>query len=275
MHLVRAQSETMPIGSLVESRYNGVMSDDLSKLNPGGQRQQEFATTHWSVVLEAGRGESPASQAALENLCKTYWYPLYVFTRRQGFDSHDAVDLTQGFLADLLARDDLAKVQRAKGKFRSFLLASLKHFILNEIDRAKAKKRGGDVAIVSLNHEQADSRFQHDPWHEQTPEQDFEKQWAKTVLETVRESLRSEYYAAGKKELYDRLQPFISDFSTNQEAYQAIGKDLSMTEGAVKVAVHRLRQRFRIALRLEIANTVADEADIDDEIRSLFEALRT
>ena len=236
--------------------------------------RQQFATTHWSVVLAAGQDSSPTSRAALAQLCEVYWYPLYAYVRRQGHDAATSADLTQGFFASLLERQDLRKVQRERGRFRSFLLASIKHFLINEWDRAGAAKRGGRVAHLSIDFSAADSRYRLEPYHERTPEAVFEKQWALTLLARVQEALRSESANAERLEQYDRLQIYLAG-ERQAATYQEVAEELGMSEGAVKVAVHRMRQRFREILREEIAHTVTSPDEIDGEIQSLFEALRS
>lgn len=237
---------------------------------PGSARQ--FATTHWSVVLEARNSPDEAS-TALETLCRTYWYPLYAFVRRAGHDPHSAQDLTQEFFARFLAKNYLSGVSREKGKFRSFLLAALKHFLADEWDKSQTVKRGGGKPLVSLDDETAEARYSLEPSHELTPDKIYERRWALTLLEQVLRHLEVEYESDGKKATFDALHPFLLGKQA-ATPYSKAASTLGMTEGAVKVAVHRLRRRYRELLRMEIANTVADAGEIEEELRHLLAALR-
>ena len=250
------------------------MSEGEQSRASSPSERRRFATTRWSVVLAAGQGSSAESEAALATLCETYWYPLYAYVRRQGHDSADAQDLTQGFFARLLEKKYLQQVQRERGKFRSFLLASLKHYIINEWDRTRAAKRGGGRKTLRVDFEAGESRYRLEPASGQTPESIFAKQWALALLEKVQEALRGEFRSAGKEDHFDRLSVCLTG-ETRSVSYRQLAAELGTTEGAVKVAIHRLRARFRDRLREEIAQTVASEADIDDEIHSLFDALRS
>jgi RNA polymerase sigma-70 factor (ECF subfamily) len=223
------------------------------------------------MVLTAGQGQSPQAGRALEELCRTYWWPLYAYVRRRGYDAHQAEDLTQEFFARLLAKNYLADVAREKGKFRSFLLASLKHFLANEWDRARAKKRGGEHAHISLDAHAAETRYRSEPMDELTADKVLDRQWALTLLELVLARLDAEYAGAGKAELFERLKVYLTAVK-DSVPYATVATKLGTTEGAAKVAVHRLRQRYRKLLREEIAHTVASPADIEGEIRHLFAA---
>jgi len=240
----------------------------------GRHGQRSFATTHWSLVLAAAHDSRPDAQAALAALCETYWYPLYAYVRRCGYESHDAEDLTQEFFARLLDKDYLASVDRSKGKFRSFLLASLRHFLANERDRAKARKRGGGRTVFSFDRGEAETRYRLEPSHELTPEKDFDRQWALTLLGQVLEGLRAEHVASGTEGLFEGLKGFLTQ-AEGSCPYAEVACRLGMTEGAVKVAVHRLRRRYRQLLREHIARTVASPEEIDEEIRHLFGAFRS
>ena len=231
-----------------------------------------FATTHWSVVLAAGRNGSAQAQEALEKLCRVYWYPLYTFVRRSGLAPPDAQDLTQGFFLQLLKKKYLDSVDPQKGKFRSFLLASLKHYLANERDRAQAQKRGGDVALVSMDEQDAEGRYRLEPADEMTPEKLYERRWALTVIERTLARLREEYAALGREKLFEELKGHLTG-EEGGPSYSEIGRHLGMTEGAVKVAAHRLRRDFREILRAEIADTVSSPGEIEEEIRHLFHAL--
>ena len=231
-----------------------------------------FATTHWSVVLTAQRSDSTRAQAALSVLCRTYWYPLYAYVRRQGQSPEDAQDLTQEFFARLLARNYLADVSRDKGRFRSFLLAALKHFLANEWDRARAAKRGGGQPPLSLDDTEAENRYRLEPADTMSADRIFERRWALTLLEQVLRRLRDDHSAAGKLGLFEELKPCLVDAGSSAP-YAELGTRLNMSEGAVKVAVHRLRQRYRELLREEIAQTVATPAEVEDEIRQIIAIL--
>jgi len=231
-----------------------------------------FALTRWSVVLAAGRSKSVEAQGALEQLCGTYWPPIYAFVRRQGYSPHDAQDLTQEFFTRLLQKNYLGAVDPAKGRFRSFLLAALKHFLANEWDKVKTLKRGGDQIVVSIHPHSAETSYAFEPVDHLTPEKLFDRRWALTLLQHVMERLRSEYAEAGKTAAFEQLKTTLTG-ERRSVPYAEIAAALETTEGAVKVAVHRLRQRYRELLRAEIAETVSRPEDIEEELRSLFAAL--
>jgi len=229
-----------------------------------------FAPTRWSVVLAAARGGQSACAAdAMGELCRIYWYPIYAYVRRHGHDTHEAEDLTQEFFARLLAKDYLAGVAREKGKFRAFLLTSLRHFLANERDRAQAQKRGGGRIILPLDALTAEQRYRLEPADTSTPEKLFERQWALTVLEQVLDRLQAEFAAGGKEPFFAALKRFLTGDGASS-SYAEIGAEFGMSAGAVKVAVHRLRRRYRDLLREEIAQTVASADDVDEEIRYLL-----
>jgi RNA polymerase sigma factor (sigma-70 family) len=240
---------------------------DFSSANRG-----RFETTHWSLVLAAADAGDTRGRESLARLCRIYWYPLYAFVRRQGQSPHDAQDLTQEFFARLLEKNYLGDVDIAKGKFRSFLLAAMKHFLCNEWARARTLKRGGGCTLLPLDALAAETRYLREPQDQATAERLFEKRWALTLLDQVLKRLEEEYRSTGKQPLFEHLQGCLTG---DREAlpYAEIADRLDMTEGAIKVAVLRLRGRYRALLREEIAETVADPADIDDEIRQLFAAL--
>ena len=235
----------------------------------GGGR---FTTTHWSLVLAAAGSADARGREALARLCQVYRYPLYAFVRRQGHGPHDAQDLTQEFFARLLEKDYLGDVDRSKGKFRSFLLAALKHFLSKQWARAKTLKRGGGRTMLPLDTLSAEERYGREPEDNATPERLFERRWAVTLLDQVLTRLSEEYQTKGKGAIFEHLQGCLTG-DRDLLPYAELATRLDMTEGAVKVAVHRLRQRYRRVLRDEIAQTVADPAEIDDEIRQLFSAL--
>ena len=231
-----------------------------------------FRTTHWSVVLLAGQADSPEATGALEKLCRAYWLPLYCFVRRQGYGPHDAQDLTQGFFVRLLRLDSFDEVNREKGRFRTFLLAALNHYLSDERDRARAEKRGGTKAILSLDETDAEQRYLQVPASGATPEQTFDQRWALTVLEEALRRLRQDYVNAGRGELFESLSQFLSNEAGIGE-YDTLAPKLGMSPGAVGVAVHRLRQRYRELVRLELAQTVASPEDLEQEMNYLFAVL--
>ncbi len=231
-----------------------------------------FVTTRWSMVLAAGLSSSAESERALAQLCRAYWYPLYAFVRRQGHSAHDSEDLTQGFFAHLLEKKALGGVEREKGKFRSFLLASLKNFLANDWDRKHAAKRGGKHSIVSWDDESPEARYLREPSHEATPEKLFVQNWALTVIDTVSQQLCDEYAASGKAELFAALQDQLIG-AEDANSYAQLALQLGMKEGTVRMAVLRMRRHFKSLLRAEIAQTVADPADLEGELRHLVAAL--
>jgi RNA polymerase sigma-70 factor (ECF subfamily) len=235
-------------------------------------RHDVFATTHWSVVQLAARNDTTRAQRALSALCEAYWYPLYAYVRRQGRSPHDAQDLTQEFFARLLESNSLANLNPARGRFRAWLLASLKHFLANEWDRARAAKRGGGQKIISLDETEAEERYKLEPPDELSADKIFERRWAMTLLDSVLVKLRAEYVGDDKQRLFDALKPCLAG-SREAQPYAEIARELGMSEGAVKVAVHRFRQRYRELLRSEIAQTVSSAAEVDEEIRYLFSVL--
>jgi RNA polymerase sigma factor (sigma-70 family) len=228
-----------------------------------------FRTTHWSVVLGA-QADTKSSHVALATLCKTYWYPLYSFIRRSGHQPEDAQDLTQEFFARLVEKDYLKAVVQEKGKFRSFLLMALKRFLANEWDKANRLKRGGGQELLSLDAQDTESRYLVEPVEEMSPDKAFDRQWAKTLLEQVIWRLQEEFAAAGKAQQFNKIRVFLSG---DKESYAEVSKAVGMTEATLRVNVHRLRQRYRELLRLEISNTVETPENIDEEIRYLFSAL--
>jgi RNA polymerase sigma factor (sigma-70 family) len=232
----------------------------------------EFRTTHWSAVLAAREQCSPQAEAALAELCQTYWYPLYAYIRRRGHNPTDAEDLTQGFFARLLEKNYIGDVTPGVGRFRSFLLASLKHFLANEWDRAQTGKRGGGRVIFSLDDQEAETRYQFEPVEKVTPETLFEQRWALTLLERVLSRLRAEFVATEKAELFDHLKTFLLAGEPGC-SYAEIAARTGLKEGAVKVGVHRLRRRYGELLRVEIGHTVRDPREIEDEVRHLISML--
>ena len=230
-----------------------------------------FASTQWTVVLTAGQQRTPQAARALEELCRTYWYPLYAYVRRHGRTKEDAEDLTQAFFVRLLEKNPLAGLDGERGKFRAFLLASLKHFLANERDKAQAQKRGGGAVNLSLDWGTADTKFQVAATQEPSPDRAFDREWALALLAKVIDRLQSECAAEGKGNLFEQLKRFLTA-GRAESAQHEIAASLGMEEGAVRVAVHRLRKRYRQLLRDEIANTLADAALVDEEMRALFGA---
>jgi RNA polymerase sigma factor (sigma-70 family) len=231
-----------------------------------------FPATRWTVVLAAGGTPSAESTVALERLCQSYWYPLYAYVRRRGHSPPDAEDLTQEFFARLLEHNWIARADRHKGRFRSFLLMAMKRFLAKEWDKVKTIKRGGQVRLVSLQLDTAESRYTREPADTCTPEQVFEKQWALALLESVLNRVRKDYAQEGKGTLFQSLEPCLIG-SRETQPYSALAAELGMTEGAVKMAVCRLRERYRACLKEEIAHTVASTAEVDEELRHLFRVL--
>ena len=232
----------------------------------------DFAATRWTLVLAAARGsQTPRAATAMAELCRIYWYPLYAFIRRRGYAAPEAEDLTQEFFTRLLEKHFLAAVDREKGRFRTFLLMAVKRFLANEYDRAEAQKRGGGQRIVPLEGLEPENRYRLEPADTLTPERLFEQQWALTLLDQVLARLEAEMTAGSKAALFEAMKGHLA--GSRDETYAATAARLGMTEGAVKVAVHRLRRRYRAILQEEIAHTVACPEEIEEEIRYLFTCL--
>ena len=230
-----------------------------------------FATTHWSVVMKAGDARGDEHARALDALCRAYWYPLYAYIRRLGHAPHDAQDLTQSFFAYLLEKQLLTRANPDSGRFRSFLLGSLKNFMANEWRRQSAEKRGASQTI-SFDAQDAEERYAVEPVDENNPQSLYEQAWAVAVMDQAMSLLEAEYAIAGKQTLFEQIAPCLQGDRT-PSTYAKIGAPLAMTEGAVKVAVHRLRQRYRELLRASVANTVADPLEVDGELRHLMSVL--
>ena len=242
-------------------------SDCASSSAPG----DVFATTHWTVVLAAGKQHTPQSDLALEQLCKTYWFPLYAYVRRRGHTKADAEDSVQAFFARFLAKNYLEGLSAERGRFRAFLLAALKNFLANEWKKSQRLKRGGGAATLSLDWETADTKFQVAAAAEPSPDKAFDREWALALLAKVIERLQAECVVEGKAKLFESLKVFLAA-GKGESAHGEVAKSLGMEEGAVRVAVHRLRKRYRQLLRDEIANTLSDPAMVDEEMRALFGA---
>jgi RNA polymerase sigma factor (sigma-70 family) len=246
------------------------MPASVAETREGGR--EWFHTTHWSTVLTAGQCHTPRSAEALEKLCRKYWYPLYAYVRRRGEDSHTAEDLTQEFLARFLAGNHVAKASPDKGRFRFYLLTALRHFLAEARDYDRRLKRGGGQRVLSLDEPIGEERYRLEPQDDATPERLFDRRWALAVLEQVLKQLGREYQAAGKGPLFHQIKGFLTD--EDSAAYPRIARDLEMSEGALRVAVHRLRRRYGELLRQEIAHTVASPEEVPEEMRHLREVLR-
>lgn len=246
---------------------------DANSSNPATPHSDaRFATTHWTVVLAAGSPDSSRYREALETLCRTYWFPLYAYLRRHGDDRHDAAEHTQAFFTKLLEKQSLAQIQPHPGKFRSFLLTALKRFVADEREREHAQKRGGGREEFSLSFDDAEGRYALQPVDRLSPDKLFERSWALTVLDRVMDRLEAEMAAAERGQLFDLARAHLCG-ACDAVPYREVAAKLNMTEGAVKVAVHRVRNRYRELLREEIAQTVSNPNEVDEEIRGLFAAL--
>jgi DNA-directed RNA polymerase specialized sigma24 family protein len=246
-------------------------SNDGAGASPGAGGR--FETTQWSLVLAAGQRGSAAAEDALARLCSLYWYPVFAFVRRQGYSADDAQDLTQGFFARLIEKGDLSAADRSRGRFRSFLLTNCQYFLANERDRALTQKRGGGRVPLSIDVAAAEGRYERALAHSETPERLYDRQWCLTLLDAVFDALRAEYAEAGKENVFDRLKEFLTageDAGTHADA----ARELGTSAGAVKVAVHRLRRRYREELRRRVVDTVGSDEDVEDELRYLLDTLR-
>jgi RNA polymerase sigma-70 factor (ECF subfamily) len=242
--------------------------DDTSRPQLGAV----FATTHWSVVLAAGQGDSTCAHDALSYLCQIYWYPLYAYARRCGHSPHDAQDLTQEFFARLLEGNWVAKADQQRGRFRSFLLTAMKRFMINEWKKAHVQKRGGNQTVLSLNDDTAEHRYQLEPIEKRTPESLFERGWALSLLNSVLLKLEQEYSHEGKTEWMETMRPALTA-ERDDIRYAEIATKLDITETAARVAVHRLRKHYRHLIRSEVAHTVASPDEVDEEMHHLFQVL--
>jgi RNA polymerase sigma-70 factor (ECF subfamily) len=231
-----------------------------------------FATTHWSVVLAAGAADTEPARRALSQLCESYWYPLYAYLRRRGHDFEEARDLTQGFFAHLLGKGDIRLADPARGRFRSFLLTACKNYVLNRAEELRALKRGGGRELLSLDFEEAEGRFRLEAVEHDTPETLYEAAWARELLEHVVDRLRRDYQERGQAALFRALEVDLAG-AAGGRTYADKARDLDMSEAAVKTAAHRMRKRFQDLLRAEIAETLVEPAEVESEIRALFEAL--
>lgn len=235
-------------------------------------RQAVFLTTHWSVVLSARNAASPQSDVALEKLCRTYWYPLYAFARWRGQSAHDAEDLTQEFFSRLLQKRYLDSVERERGRFRTFLLVAFKRFMANEWDRAQTQKRGEGCSAVPFDTELAERLYKSEPSLTLPAEKRYEQRWALALIEQTMARLRAEFELAGKKNEFEKLKGFLAAGKTETPS-ASLATELGMNDGALRVAVHRLRKRFRQIFREEISQTVSSAEDVDEEVRHLLTVL--
>jgi RNA polymerase sigma factor (sigma-70 family) len=242
------------------------VSKNPDSIPPG---REHFEQTQWSLVVLAGRKSSPGAAEALNSLCRTYWYPLYCYVRRKGYSPHDAQDLTQEFFARLLKSNSFATASREKGKFRTYLLSALNHFLSDEWDKARAAKRGGGEVLISLDQEDAEKRFQNEPCVDLSPDKVYDRRWALTVLREALNALRKEHEQPEKMRLFDLLKPHLTS-EPDSASYHSIASELGMTPNAVAVAVHRLRQRYRELVRAAVAQTVTSPLEVDEELRNLF-----
>jgi len=242
------------------------MTKRISNQRINNGNGDDFDSTRWSMVLSAGQRDSPQ---ALANLCETYWYPLYAYARRRVKRIQDAQDLTQGFFARLLEKDLLQVANPQRGRFRSFLLTSFKNFLANEWDKRAAQKRGGGETVLSLDFKVGESRYGLEVIDEETPESVYDRQWAMVLLELVLRRLRNEMKQESKEDLFERLQPYVLG-KPKSATYSELAQQLQMSTSAVKVAVYRLRKRYRQILKQEISQTLEDPSEIDEEIQTLF-----
>ncbi len=249
---------------------SGMESNDQKAAPP--RQYDVFATTQWSVVLSAGRNSSPDSKRALAYLCESYWYPLYVYVRRRVNNVDDAQDLTQAFFVHLLEMGTVARADRTRGRFRAFLITAFKNFLANEWQKARAEKRGGHKLRLSIDLDAGESKYQIEPAHELTPEKLFERRWVTTLLDQVLDRLRSELEEAGKANHFEHLKEGLTGDSEAIDYRQAAAA-LGITPTAAKQAAYRLRKRYRQLFREEVARTVADESEIDEEIGRLLVTL--
>ncbi len=246
--------------------------DSSPKRAPLPLPAHEFATTRWSLVLSAAKKDSQECGAALATLCQQYWYPLYAYVRRRVSARDEAQDLTQEFFARLLEKNTLASASAQRGRFRSFLLAAMKNFLANEWDKATARKRGGGHQLLSLDLETGESRLCLEPAHHLTPERFYERQWALTLLQLAMDRLQAELASAGTTRQFELLKGALAGDGRSL-SYSSIAAELGMKEAAVRQAAHRLRKRYRQLLLSEVAQTVSDPTDVEEEVRDLFEAL--
>ncbi|MCP4214145.1 MAG: sigma-70 family RNA polymerase sigma factor [bacterium] len=252
---------------------NSLVGQKIVMSTNAGNRMR-FATTQWSLVLVAGERGSPDSGQALAQLCSLYWYPVFAFVRRQLYSPDEAQDLTQSFFTRLIDKNDIGDAVRSRGRFRTFLLTACRHFLLNEWDRVRRLKRGGDQVHVPIDVHLAEERYERAITDSETPERIYDRQWCFTLLDRALDSLRRNYAASGKEHIFHRLRDVLT-FDEKSGTYADAARDLNMTPAAVKVAAYRLRGRYREMLRRCVADTVASEAEVDEEIRYLLKTLNS
>ncbi len=235
------------------------------------RRQRKFHTTSWSLIVQANENDSAVASDALAQLCEAYWYPLYAFVRCKGFSVMESEDITQSFFSELLVKDTIGRADQDRGKFRSFLLGCLANFLRNYRRRENAEKRGGQKLHLTLDFETAENQFQNEPHHSETPERIYDRSWALALLHQVMQNLEQQYIESGKQEWFEHLQPYIA--GEGDQTYADLGRQLNLKEGAVKLAIFRLRERYGQQLRLQIAKTTAGPEQVDDELRHLLRSL--
>jgi len=249
--------------------------DDDGPTAEDQQPRERFPETRWSVVLRArDENDGGRAAAALDELCRAYWFPIYVYVRRRGYPAEDAEDLTQSYFAALIERGYLAEAERERGKLRSFLLTTVKHFLADEWSKASALKRGSGKTVISIDAARAEERYALEPADLDSPDRLYEKRWALTVLDNVFESLRGDYVKTGQGQVFDALQKFLA-WNSGGEAYREVAAELGMKESAVRVAIFRMRHRYGDLLRAQIADTVVSPEDVPAELEHLFSLLRT
>ena len=249
------------------------MRESVPKINFQERKAGALMTTHWSLVLNVREGSPKEKDRAISELCRTYWYPLYVFIRRRGESAHDAQDITQGFLLHFLKHRRFESAKPERGRMRTYLLASLKNYMIDERIRTSAQKRGGGINAISIDGEEAEGRFLQEPVTHSDPDAMFDRKWAKTVLESALFNLKEEVAASGKTDLYDSLKGYL--WGDEAIPYESLVHKLNLKRNALQVAVHRLRQKFRSHLREVITQTLLKSEDVDDEIRYLIKVLQS
>jgi RNA polymerase sigma factor (sigma-70 family) len=261
---------TLLAAIVAKKSHSSVKRDD----GPPSEGAASFHATRWTIVMKAAQSQTEGGELALAELCKRYWYPLYIFARRRGYSPNDAEDLTQGFFLHLLADRALASVDPLKGKFRSFLLACFQNHISDALDQTRRLKRGGGKQFVQLDAEEAEERYRREPVELLTAEKIFDARWAMTVLDEALKRVRQEYVAAGKRSTFEALESFLDpNNALALPSYEEVGNRLGLSAAGAKTLVHRLRKRYRTILRQEVGRTVSEPAEIDEEIHALCEAL--
>jgi RNA polymerase sigma-70 factor (ECF subfamily) len=250
------------------------IDDAPSKVYDQARGPEAFSATRWSMVFRAADDSDQRSKKDLEDICRACWYPIYAFVRRQGYSPEDSQDLAQGFFVHVLQNNVLSHADPERGRFRSFLLGAVRHFVSNEARKNRAEKRGGRITFVPVDSNEGEERYEREIAHPDTPEKLFQRSWAENLLQRALDALKRDYERQGKVNLFNALQPFLAGGS-NPDSYQGLGQQLGMSSGTVAVAVFRMRKRYGEVLRHEIAQTVEDPADIEQEIRLLLDAVAT